>query len=98
MPRSPLAPPASLAGSAHFVNEYAILKTWPGRPVDWTAMSEALHLITVEEARSDHHERSLRHASNCVCLAVVTPEALAAELIDTAIEIRQKTRNMERPA
>ena len=61
-------------------------------------MSESPHLITVEEARSDHHERALRHARNCVCLAVVTPEALAAELIDTAIELRQKTRSAERPA
>ena len=39
----------------------------------------------VRVAKSDRKARSMQHAQNCILLAVVTSESLAAELIDKAI-------------
>ncbi|WP_140867787.1 hypothetical protein [Sphingomonas oligophenolica] len=43
-------------------------------------------MMTRADADADRHARALRHAANCVLLAVVTPPDIAAELIDRAIE------------
>jgi hypothetical protein len=50
-------------------------------------MFEIIHDELLDAARSDHETRSLQHARDCVLLAVVTSEAVAAELIDQAIAI-----------
>jgi hypothetical protein len=50
-------------------------------------MFEITHEELVDAARSDREARSMQHARNCVLLAVVTSEAVAAELIDQAIAI-----------
>jgi hypothetical protein len=50
-------------------------------------MFEITHEELVDAARSDHEARSMQHARNCVVMAVVTSEAIAAELIDQAIAV-----------
>jgi hypothetical protein len=50
-------------------------------------MFEITHEELVDAARSDREARSMHHARDCVLLAVVTSEAVAAELIDQAIAI-----------
>lgn len=54
-------------------------------------MNELADACVIEVARADHRERSELHARHCVCLAVMTPEPLAAELIDEAIELTAAT-------
>lgn len=39
----------------------------------------------LEQARADRVNRSRRHAIDCILLAVVTPQEIAAEFIDLAI-------------
>ena len=61
-------------------------------------MNELADGCMIEAARADHRVRSDLHARQCVCLAVVTPEPLAAELIDRAIELKDDAYSGRDPA
>ncbi len=43
---------------------------------------------TIRSARADYRARSEAHVRNCVLLAVVTSEDVAANLIDQAVALR----------
>lgn len=46
--------------------------------------------LTLQQAEADRQRRAGRHADNCILLAVVTSQGVAAELIDHAIEYRRQ--------